>query len=331
MPIETKRLKLPLPLGNESVSRAGINAIFEKIDEGIATREDVEELRQLVNEMDIPDASLIQKGKVQLSSKTNGDREDIAATEKAVGMAFQAGVERKAEVVAALNSIGVSASTSETWPQLISKTAEVIRATGTASAAQVLSGATFSNSTGNNRTGSMPNNGSGGIVTPDAENQTKLAGYYSSPITVLGDTDLAPPNIRNGINIFGVVGTFSDGVNPGDVISFAYNNNRVRGANTTPIKLYGVKLGVGGTFRVSFNLNSERDGQEVYARIYVNGKATGITRVSSSMKTATYTEDIEIKKGDELQIYTWVQSSNYYCWIGYIKLMTSILVFEESI
>lgn len=89
MPIETNRLKIPLPLGNESVSRVGINAIFEKIDDGVATREDVEELRQLVNEMDIPDASLTQKGKVILSSKTNGDRDDIAATEKAVKDALQ--------------------------------------------------------------------------------------------------------------------------------------------------------------------------------------------------------------------------------------------------
>lgn len=85
MPIETNRLKLPLPLGNESVSRVGINAIFEKIDEGVATREEVEVIRELVNEIDIPDASLTQKGKVQLSSKTNGDREDVASTEKALG------------------------------------------------------------------------------------------------------------------------------------------------------------------------------------------------------------------------------------------------------
>ncbi|WP_427050354.1 tail fiber protein [Paenibacillus sp. TC-CSREp1] len=88
MPIETNRLKLPLPLGNESVSRVGINNIFEKIDEGVATREEVEELRQSVSEIDIPDASLTEKGKVQLSNKINGNREDVAATEKAVSIAL---------------------------------------------------------------------------------------------------------------------------------------------------------------------------------------------------------------------------------------------------
>ncbi|MCM3133768.1 phage tail protein [Paenibacillus polysaccharolyticus] len=85
MPIETNRLKLPLPLGNENVSRIGINTIFEKIDEGVATQEDLEELRQLVSEIDVPDASLTQKGKVQLSNKTNGTSESEVPTEKALG------------------------------------------------------------------------------------------------------------------------------------------------------------------------------------------------------------------------------------------------------
>ncbi|MGC5775653.1 tail fiber protein [Paenibacillus pabuli] len=84
MPKETDRLKLPLPLGNETVSRESINGIFEKIDAGVATQADLETLREAVSKMDIPDASLTQKGKVQLSSKTDGTSETVAATEKAV-------------------------------------------------------------------------------------------------------------------------------------------------------------------------------------------------------------------------------------------------------
>ena len=84
MPKETDRLKLPLPLGNESVTRESINRIFEKIDAGVATREDLDTLREAVSQMDIPDASLTQKGKVQLSNKADGTSETVAATEKAV-------------------------------------------------------------------------------------------------------------------------------------------------------------------------------------------------------------------------------------------------------
>ena len=89
MPKETDRLKLPLPLGNENVTRESINRIFEKIDAGVATRDELEALRQVIGEMDIPDASLTQKGKVQLSNKTDGTSETVAATEKAVGDVLQ--------------------------------------------------------------------------------------------------------------------------------------------------------------------------------------------------------------------------------------------------
>ncbi|OPG94207.1 hypothetical protein B2I21_33640 [Chryseobacterium mucoviscidosis] len=84
MPQETDRLKLPLPLGNETVNRESINGIFEKIDAGVATQADLDTLREAVSKMDIPDASLTQKGKVQLSIKTDGSSETVAATEKAV-------------------------------------------------------------------------------------------------------------------------------------------------------------------------------------------------------------------------------------------------------
>lgn len=66
---------------------------------------------------------------------------------------FQAGNERKAEVVAALVAIGITASTNETWAQLISKISAVIRATGNAMPGNVLVGKTFSNATGNNLVG----------------------------------------------------------------------------------------------------------------------------------------------------------------------------------
>jgi hypothetical protein len=170
MPKETDRLKLPLPLGNETVTRESINRIFEKIDAGVATREailisagsdlnsyitegeyycpenatvetlansptgvafhltierhagvvqtlttfepgdlqvfqrnyyfgwgswkkvptkdDIEEVKvytdKKVGEIVINDASLTDKGIVQLSNAVDGTREDVAATEKAI-------------------------------------------------------------------------------------------------------------------------------------------------------------------------------------------------------------------------------------------------------
>ncbi|WP_145411972.1 pyocin knob domain-containing protein [Paenibacillus xylanexedens] len=99
MPQETDRLKLPLPLGNETVTRESINRIFEKIDAGVATQADLDALREAVSKMDIPDASLTQKGKVQLSNKTDGTSELVAATEKAVRDAKNASLSRTGGVM----------------------------------------------------------------------------------------------------------------------------------------------------------------------------------------------------------------------------------------
>ncbi len=80
-------------------------------------------------------------------------------------------------------------------------------AAGTATAGDVLSGKTFSNSSANGITGTMADKG-GMSFTPGATAQTIAAGYYNGTGTVAGDADLISANIKNGVNIFGVIGTY---------------------------------------------------------------------------------------------------------------------------
>lgn len=143
-----------------------LNENWDKIDSAVG------QVREELADIDIP-----------LSDATNGNRSDVAASERAVGevmsaaqaaqttanaanmaaaaaqtradSAFQLGNERKAEVVAALVAKGVSASTSESWNSLIAKMAGIIKATGNATAVQLLQGYTASNASGP-ITGSMP-------------------------------------------------------------------------------------------------------------------------------------------------------------------------------
>ena len=80
---------------------------------------------------------------------------------------------------------------------------------GTATAAQVLSGYTFSNGSSTGISGTMVNRGGAQTITPGTSNKTLNAGYYSGNITVAGDADLVAANIVSGKNIFGVTGTAS--------------------------------------------------------------------------------------------------------------------------
>jgi len=82
-------------------------------------------------------------------------------------------------------------------------------ATGTAVSTDVLTGKTFSNSLSNGIGGSMPNNGAF-TLSCGATNQTVAAGY-SGGGTLTGDADLVASNIKSGVDIFGVTGTYSCG------------------------------------------------------------------------------------------------------------------------
>lgn len=78
---------------------------------------------------------------------------------------------------------------------------------GTAGAAQVLSGYTIGTS-GGLVNGTIPTQ-TGGTITPTTTNQTKAAGYYPNAITIQGSPNLLASNIKKGVNIFGVIGTYS--------------------------------------------------------------------------------------------------------------------------
>lgn len=264
---------------------------------------------QKVGEIVIDDASLTQKGIVQLSDATDGSRSDIAATEKAVGLAFQAGNERKAEVVAALVAIGVPASTSESWDQLIPKIAAVIRATGSATPAQVMSGATFSNVTGNNRTGAMPDNGA---VTQNITNQNGAyvvpEGYHNgSGVVQAVITNLIAGNIRTGITVGGVPGTFTGSISPGSGPIFR-RTNYVSSNSSTPYEAAGIVFNLPGTIRISFDLYTSSTNAR--AQIYKNGVPFGTLRSSSSSTPTTYVQDITFVAGDKISVYLWAVGSS---------------------
>lgn len=278
-----------------------------------------------MGDIDIPEASLDVKGKVQLSNALNSDAEDLAATPKAVkaaydagaaaqvtaNQAFQAGNERKSELVAALVAKGVAATTSETWASLLSKVTALIKATGSATAAQVLSGATFSNAAVNNLTGTMPNRGAGGTVTPGTANQSKPAGYYSSPITVLGDADLVPGNVKSGVDIFGVLGTYSSlGTAASGTqlfITWGQSSDSIN-LTATPVKVGAVKVYLSGTYHVSFGLYCNNNNAR--AKIYVNSNPVSEEYVANPSTYVNVNQVIPANGGDTIEIWMYAVGAN---------------------
>ncbi|GIO87969.1 hypothetical protein J25TS5_49010 [Paenibacillus faecis] len=210
--------KDPVADGNDTFNiQTMLNENWDKIDAAVG------KVREELKEVHVPSATLTEPGIVQLSSATNSSSEALAATPKAVksaydaavaaqstaNQAFQAGNERKAEVVAALVAKGIPATTAESWDTLIAKMAAIIRASGNATGADVLEGRTFSNAIGNNLAGAMLNQGAQNATLTNQGQQYNIGqGYHngSGKITVSID-NLAAEIIKDGINVGGILGT----------------------------------------------------------------------------------------------------------------------------
>ncbi|KJU82914.1 fibronectin, type III domain protein [Candidatus Magnetobacterium bavaricum] len=104
---------------------------------------------------------------------------------------------------------GPTAGTGHTLDDVMT-TAPAVDAANGATAASVLNTKTFWGLTSGAwglQTGTMANNGAFGLAC-GATNQAVTAGYYTGG-TLTGDADLVVGNIKTGIDIFGVTGTFS--------------------------------------------------------------------------------------------------------------------------
>lgn len=112
---------------------------------------------------------------------------------------------------------------------------------GNATASDLLSGKTASTDAGD-IVGTMINNTNAGIaITPGTTDQAITQGYVDGAlgsIKVKGDANLVASNIKKGLSVFGVVGTYIGGVVTGTVtsvnsnqsITFATNNGNILGS-----------------------------------------------------------------------------------------------------
>jgi hypothetical protein len=68
---------------------------------------------------------------------------------------------------------------------------------------------------------------------------------------------------------------------------------------------YAPKIGYkdAGKLRIKFDLATNNSTVTAYGRIYKNGNAFGTERTTTSTSPVTFTEDLEFKSGDLIQLY----------------------------
>ncbi|MFR0018674.1 MAG: hypothetical protein ACLRU3_01835 [Paraclostridium sp.] len=146
----------------------------------------------------------------KISIKDANDNFTSTTVEGALNELFQNVDNGKSSIATAIVGKGVEASKEDSFPTLANKISSIKLASGNAQPSDVLSGKTFTNTNGN-QTGTMPNRGGATTVNPGPSNQVKPSGYYRGDITIKGDANLVPSNIKEGATVFGVLGTFVGG------------------------------------------------------------------------------------------------------------------------
>lgn len=89
---------------------------------------------------------------------------------------------------------------------------------------------------------------------------------------------------------------------------------------TTATKVKEIFILHDGMYRVKFDLRSGNSGYVAHGRIYRNGAAYGSSRSSDTTSYTTFSEDLNLRAGDFLQLYIWVSTSGKIAYVRNLRL-----------
>ena len=194
----------------------------------------------------------------------------------------------------------------------------------TASASDIRSGKTaYVN--GRKLTGTIPNQAAQ-TITPGTTDKTISSGkYLSGTQTIKGDSKLVASNIKSGISIFGVTGTYT-GSSSGSSSGSGLPNTIIAGdtpvianwagMNITSTTMTDTKISItikrAGTYRFKIPAvaKSSFSSGSPTVSLYKNGDSANSTTITSSTVECV-SFDLECAVGDVISVYAKAVGSNY--------------------
>lgn len=212
-------------------------------------------------------------------------------------------------------------------------------AEGTAVAANVLAGTTFSNDNDTGLSGTMVDRSGETAASNYTMSGTTIKllasegyrdgvnDYVTKDLTAV-DADLTAANIKNGVNILGITGTYPS-------ITAGTNNivdltDTVQTTDTSYVKKRDYDMVMAGTYRVTFYLATNNASGAAYGRIYVNDVAVGTERSTTSLTGVSFIEDFTVSVGDNIQLYIH-GSSGYNCANSIFKIGVADGIFYTKV
>lgn len=162
----------------------------------------------------------------EMTSYNNNNTSSVITADNvqgAIDQLFTSVSNGKSQIASAITDMGVSTSANDSFAQMATNIGNI--ETGydtsqvTATANTVRSGYKFVNSSGQLITGTIPSKGAQ-TYTPKTVSQTIAKGQYlSGNQTIQGDENLKASNIKSGVSIFGVSGSYTGGATIGYITS----------------------------------------------------------------------------------------------------------------
>ena len=168
----------------------------------------------------------------EMTSYNNDNTSSVITADNvqgAIDQLFTSVSNGKSQIASAITGMGVSTSANDSFAQMATNIGNI--ETGydtsqvTATANTVRSGYKFVNSSGQLITGTIPSKGAQ-TYTPKTVSQTISSGQYlSGNQTIQGDENLKASNIKSGVSIFGVSGSYTG--NRGEITSIRQSGNSI--------------------------------------------------------------------------------------------------------
>lgn len=163
-------------------------------------------------------------------------------------------------------------------------------------------------------------------ITPGTSNKTIAAGkYLSGTQTIKGDSNLVASNIKSGVSIFGVTGTYT-GSSSGSSSGSGLPNTIIAGdtpvianwtgMNITSTTMADTKISItikrAGTYRFKIPAvaKSSFSSGSPTVSLYKNGTSANSTTITSST-VECISFDLECAVGDVISVYAQAVGSNY--------------------
>lgn len=161
-------------------------------------------------------------------------------------------------------------------------------------------------------------------------------GYYDGDTwKYILDYDLVPTNIKKGVSVFGVEGTYNELIFEVGDTAFASSDAEVNIQTTETYTLKkSITLGavLSGSVRVSFELRTgDSVNNTAYGRVYVNDVAVGTERSTLSGTYVTYTEDFTVSAGAKIELYIHASYAGAYTYAQNFRIKSTVSLYTVTL